>query len=108
MEVTREDVDRIHSRIDSVLAKLDTVSEALQHQHGMCTGCKDLIQMHHRELYGNGRAGLTSVVATQGERLESMRDPERVSISAGRKSWAAIIVSVASAVGAALAAAFGR
>ena len=108
METTPDDIKRLHERIDhldeKLTAKLDQVVEAQAHATGVCEACQQTLKQHHRELYGNGRAGLVAEVVTQRERLDQMRDPEKAASLAGKTSVVSIIVAIGSAIGAALAA----
>lgn len=108
--VNDDDVIRLHGRIDEldrkISDKLDTLHAAQAKSTGVCRGCQEKIGQHHRELYGNGRAGLVSEVVSQRERLDQLRDPERTAKRAGNTSIASIVVAIASAIATALTAWF--
>jgi len=108
LEVTQDDIKRLHDRIDhldeKLTAKLDQVVAAQARATGVCQSCQQTLRQHQRELYGNGRAGLVADVVAQRERLDQMRDPEKTASRAGKTSIVSIIVAIGSAIAAALAA----
>lgn len=100
--MSSDDILRIHTRIDAMDGKLDTLVATAAKRDGLCDRCVRMLDQHDKILHGNGQEGH---VAQLKELQTRMAKVPGTTGGIGVKGIVAIIGAVGAAIGGALTAA---
>lgn len=102
MAPSQNDIDRIHERLDTLVTQQAEIAASVARIEERCPSCQRLVEKHESAIYGNGKAGLlTRMASAEQGRVDTLSVRSLLALLGAVGTLAA---TVGTAIGSAIAA----